>query len=392
MTRTIMNGHEGSGADRSRVAIVGYDAVTPYGRGVAALWNGLWSGESAIRKCRPFRAATFRGGNAALVALPECHDDRSRTMRLLMELLPPPAFRIPAAAELLLATTTGEMDLLEKNVLQGSGRKEGKLPDMLSATAALAGTSGPASVVSAACASSTTALAQALFMIRGGDAGSVLVIAVDSVSEFLFSGFSSLMALDEDVARPFDRDRAGLSLGEAAVWFLLMNEAHAVRDGYPILGRLSGAAMTSDANHMTGPSRDGAQLARAIRRALQDGSTAPEEIAVIAAHGTGTRYNDAMEMKALAAVFAEPRPVFSVKGATGHTMGSAGLVQAVAALEAIRHGVAPSTIGMQNVDDEARGWVSSGSQHLAGTMALAVNAGFGGINAAVVLEGRADRK
>ncbi len=392
MTSETVNGFAGSGTDHSRVAIVGYDTVTPYGRGVDALWNGLLSRESAIRTCRQFQAPAFRGGKAALVSLPECARDRSRTMRLLMELLPAHNPRIPATATLLVATTTGEIDLLETHVLQGTGRNQGKLPDMLPAAAALAGVSGPASVISAACASSTAALAQALFMIRSGETDSVLVIAVDSVSEFLFSGFSALMALDEDVARPFDRERAGLSLGEAAAWFLLMNETQAVRDGYRILGRLSGAAMSSDANHMTGPSRDGAQLARAIRRAMQDGFTAPEDIAAIAAHGTGTRYNDAMEMKALTAVFDRPRPVFSVKGGTGHTMGSAGLVQAVAALETIRHGVAPPTIGLQHADDEAGGWVSSEPQQIDGTAALVVNAGFGGINAAVVLEGRSGRE
>ncbi len=386
----LASSSRGGHRDKDRrhcAAIVGYDVLTPYGRGVAALWDGLLSAKSAIRECRQFRAPTFRSGKAALVALPDAHSNRSRTMRLLAELFAAPTMRSPSEAELLVATTTGEIDLLENTVLQGTDGNRGKLPDMLPATAALAHVSGPAAVVSAACASSTVALAQAMIMIRCGVADTVLVVAVDSLSEFLFSGFSALMALDEDVARPFDRDRAGLSLGEAAASLLLMSETRAVRDGYRVLGRLTGAAMTNDANHMTGPSRDGAQLTRAICRALQDASTAPEHIAVIAAHGTGTRYNDAMEMKALTAVFDSPRPTFSVKGGTGHTMGSAGLVQAVAALEAIRHGLAPPTIGMRNVDDAARGWVASEAQTVGGGAALVVNAGFGGINAAVILEG-----
>lgn len=380
-------GESRTGDRRSHAAIVGYDVLTPYGSGVAALWNGLLSGKSAIRKCQEFRAPTFRSGKAALVALPDCHGNRSRTMRLLAELFESTTIRIPAEAGLLVATTTGEIDLLENTVLQGTDGNRGKLPDMLPETAALAHVSGPAAVVSAACASSTAALAQAMIMIRSGVADTVLVVAVDSLSEFLFSGFSALMALDEDVARPFDRDRAGLSLGEATACLLLMSEERAACTGYNVLGRLTGAAMTNDANHMTGPSRDGAQLSRAIRRALRDASKEPENITVIAAHGTGTRYNDAMEMKALAAVFDTPRPTFSVKGGTGHTMGSAGLVQAVTALEAMRHGLAPPTIGMQNVDDAARGWVASEAQTVGGGAALVVNAGFGGINAAVVLEG-----
>jgi len=144
--------------------------------------------------------------------------------------------------------------------------------------------------------------------------------------------------------------------------------------------------MTNDANHMTGPSRDGGGLARAIKKALTVSDCEPERVAFVAAHGTGTVYNDAMEMKALRAVFSECVPTFSIKGGIGHTMGNAGLAQAIVAIECLRSGVIPPTVGLSHPDDDAKGWASQYSQKVDGNVAVVANAGFGGVNAAVVLQ------
>jgi 3-oxoacyl-[acyl-carrier-protein] synthase II len=241
-------------------------------------------------------------------------------------------------------------------------------------------------VVCAACASSSAAVAQGAAMIHAGDRDCVLVVATDNVSEFVASGFSSLMALDRDMARPFDRNRKGLSLGEATAFVLLMSGARASRENRPVLARVSGWGLTSDANHITGPSRDGSGLAIALRKALASAGVSAEEVGSICAHGTGTEYNDSMEMKAFKSVFtSKALPTYSLKGGIGHTMGTAGLADIIVAIEALKEGIVPPTVNLREIDEEAVGWASPEPSECDRAVTVSTNSGFGGINCAVVL-------
>jgi 3-oxoacyl-(acyl-carrier-protein) synthase len=215
----------------------------------------------------------------------------------------------------------------------------------------------------------------------------VLVIACDAVSEFVYAGFATMNALDPAGARPFDRDRQGLNLGEAAAVALLMSDDRAARERRTVLGRIAGWAASNDASHVTRPDTTGGQLARAARRAMERAGVGPDQIGFISAHGTGTGYNDAMEMAAFRSIFSA-RPVFSVKGALGHTLGAAGLVEILICLRALSEGVVPPTVGLRQPDDCASGWVTECPTPLAHEgvrAALTTNSGFGGINAALVL-------
>ncbi len=243
-------------------------------------------------------------------------------------------------------------------------------------------------VISAACTSSAAAAAQAAAMVRNGHADCVLVVACDSVTEFIFSGFSSLMALDKQPARPFDRNRAGLNVGEAAAYALIMSEERAARENRPVLGTIAGWGLSDDANHMTGPSRESEGLILAISKALASAGIGPDDVGFISAHGTGTVYNDQMEMRAFrCGVSADgPRPVYSIKGGIGHTMGAAGLVEMIIALRALRERNVPPTVNLKEVDDDAQGWVSDRQQPVREqSLALMTNAGFSGVNTALVL-------
>ncbi len=224
-------------------------------------------------------------------------------------------------------------------------------------------------------------------MIRNNHADCVLVVACDSITEFIFSGFSSLMALDREPARPFDKHRAGLNVGEAAAYALLMSEERAARENRPVLGTLAGWGLSDDANHMTGPSRESEGLILAISKALASAGAGPGDVGFISAHGTGTVYNDQMEMRAFRSVFKDAkRPVYSIKGGIGHTMGAAGLVEMIIALRALKERIVPPTVNLTEPDDDARGWVSGGQQAFrAGAFALVTNAGFSGVNTALVL-------
>lgn len=294
---------------------------------------------------------------------------------------------MPQDTELMLATTTGEIDLLQKAVLAGEDVSDADPRVLLARIRAGCKGLGAGSIISAACASATTAMARAGARIRSGKTSSVLIVAVDSVTEFVFSGFSSLRALDPLPARPFDRTRKGLNVGEAAAVALLMSEERALIEGREPIATLRGWGLTNDANHMTGPSRDGGALARAIEAAAQMAGTGTDELGAVCAHGTGTPYNDGMEMKAFRTVRrGKPFPVFSVKGGTGHCMGAAGLVETLVAIRALQEQTAPPTPGLSEPDDDALGWAAPHSQPLtADGHILTTNSGFGGINAALVL-------
>ena len=370
----------------THAVIADYGVVTAYGRGTNALCDGLMSGRSAIGRCHGIGTAFLGNLNVGSVPLESDDTSSSRVIRLLEELFADKTPVAPPDSALIVATTTGEVDLLETAVSEKRDARCAALSALLPKVRRLAGVEGSGMIVSCACASSTAALTYAASMLRDRRAEVVVLVGVDCLSEFVLSGFASLMALDEGIARPFDRDRAGLSVGEAAGYVVLMSAERATREGIVEKGIVRGGAMTNDANHMTGPSRDGGGLATAIRKALIVSDRDPESVAFVAAHGTGTVYNDAMEMKALRTVFSACVPTFSLKGAIGHTMGNAGLAQAIVALECLHSGAIPPTVGLSHPDDAARGWVSPCSQKVDGNIAVVANAGFGGVNAAVVLQ------
>ncbi len=365
--------------------------ITPYGKGSAACWDGMSAGTSAISPVKRFRTEAFQSDYAATIDGLQYHQDESLVMQMLVSLFDGASSSIPDDARLLLATTKGEIDLLEKAILEGAGEgSDAVLQGLLARVAALAGIRDDGLIVSAACASSSAAVARAAAMIRCGRSDCVLIVACDGVTEFIFSGFSSLMALDRSAARPFDRHRSGLSLGEAAAYLLVMSEERAVREKRPVIGAIAGWGLSDDANHMTGPSRESEGLILAITKALKSAGIGADDVGFIAAHGTGTVYNDAMEMGAFHAVFTRTAiPVYSIKGGLGHTMGAAGLVETIIALRSLRERTVPPTVNLKEADSDAEGWTSSRScavdNHRA---ALLTNAGFSGVNAALILASR----
>lgn len=366
--------------------VVMAEMVTPYGKGTDACWKGLLSGQSAISRVERFKTAAFQSDYAGIIGGLRYHGRTSLVMQMLQSLFE--GVVLPEDAKLLLATTKGEIDLLEQSMLQNRGDvSDAVISRLIDKVADLTGTRGGGLVLSAACTSSAAAAAQAAAMIRNGHTDCVLVVACDSVTEFIFSGFSTLSALDEQPARPFDRNRAGLNVGEAAAFVLLMSDERAVRENRPVLGTLAGWGLSDDANHMTGPSRESEGLILAIRKSLVSADIGPDDIGLIAAHGTGTVYNDQMEMRAFRAVFQNrERPVYSIKGGIGHTMGAAGLVEMIIALRALREQIVPPTVNLREPDDNARGWASGQTQAIRERApGLVTNAGFSGVNTALVL-------
>lgn len=369
----------------NRVLIVDAELVTPYGLGTEACWQGLLGGESALAETDRFDTAAFNSKWAGIVPGLSYHEGRSLVFQMLERVLG--NHSIPADAKLLLATLNGEMDCVEETVLHG--RREPHaccMTKLLRSAQALCGVEDEGTVVSSACASSTVAFGLAASAIRNGEYDCAVVVSCDGVTEFLYSGFSALMALDSNAACPFDAKHDGLTIGEAAGYVVLMSEARAQREGRTSAGELMGWGMSNDANHMTGPLRDGSGLARSIEIALKVAGIGEGQVDFIAAHGTGTVYNDEMEMAAFHQIFSAPRPTYSVKGGIGHTMGAAGLVEVVLALKTFETGLVPPTVALQTPAEEADGWVRGDSVGISANHVLSTNAGFGGVNASLVLK------
>jgi 3-oxoacyl-[acyl-carrier-protein] synthase II len=194
------------------------------------------------------------------------------------------------------------------------------------------------------------------------------------------------MALDPEGSRPFDRDRAGLTLGEGAAALLLTIRERAVRENRPVLARVLGWGTANDAHHITAPSRDGCGLILAVRQALETAGLAADTVDGISAHGTGTVYNDLMELTAFRALFGEDcPPLHSVKGALGHTLGAAGGIEVALGIRSLETGLLPPTVRLGEPEPGAEGLVSPAARPFGGQVLLSTNSGFGGINSALLL-------
>jgi 3-oxoacyl-[acyl-carrier-protein] synthase-1 len=250
------------------------------------------------------------------------------------------------------------------------------------------GLAGPAAVVSSACSSSAKVFGSARRMIAAGLIDAAVVGGVDSLCLTTLYGFHSLQLVSRMPCKPFDVARDGISIGEAAA-FALIERAPGSLDGSAVL--LLGVGESSDAYHMSSPHPEGRGARAAMLQALDDAGLTAEDIDYINLHGTGTPSNDSAEGNAVAAVFAgrrHPLQASSTKGATGHTLGAAGALEAVICALSLRHGLLPGSANTQRVE------ASLGFEYLCANRSqpiarvLSNSFGFGGSNCALLL-GRA---
>jgi 3-oxoacyl-[acyl-carrier-protein] synthase-1 len=246
------------------------------------------------------------------------------------------------------------------------------------------GVTGPSWVVSTACSSSAKVFGDAARLIEAGWIDAAVVGGVDSLCLTTLYGFQSLQLFNADICRPWDAQRSGVSLGEGAAFSLLQREPAA---GQPPLARLLGVGESSDAHHMSSPHPEGELAAGAMRQALAGAGLAPGQIDYINLHGTGTPSNDAAEDLAVQSVFGLEVPCSSTKGATGHTLGAAGGVEAVISILALCHGLMPGGINVRERDPALRSNYLQANREQPVRHVLSNSFGFGGSNASLVLGG-----
>jgi 3-oxoacyl-(acyl-carrier-protein) synthase len=379
-----------------QVAVAGCGAISAVGCGLAALRSALHGNVSGLRASERFNSPHCQARIIGAVAESFFKaDEDDPAYRLAAEALRQAhaeaqtiLHSISAARiGLVLATTKANLEALERltdgRTCSDSAHRHLQ-GDLLAADLAMAfGAGGKVQCVSVACVSGLSAIQQGAKIIQRGKADAVFVVGVDHLSAFVVAGFTAFKAIDPNGCRPFDATRCGLSLGEAGAAIVLVRENFAPQSSI----KIRGWSTSNDANHLTGPSRDGSGLALAIRIALASAQLTPPEIDYINAHGTGTPYNDAMESHALRTVFGEACPPFSgAKGMLGHTLGAAGVIETIACVLALRDNFLPGTPRLNlPADGVPESLVREPRMAAKLNHVLKLNTGFGGINGALVL-------
>ncbi|MCW2725853.1 MAG: fab [Frankiales bacterium] len=365
---------------RARVAITGLGAVTPLGPDVAALWEGLLTGRSGARL---LDEPAFADSPVRLAATCDIEGrlDRveARTLDRVQQLA------LIAAREAWADAGSPEVDPERIAVVVGSGiggaltilgqhdvlRESGArrvsphlipmlMPNGPAATVGLEfkARAGVHTTVSA-CASGAEGIALALDILRSGRADVVIAGGAEAcVHPLPIAGFAQMRALStrhdapEAASRPYDKARDGFVLGEGAGIVILETEEHAAARGARIHGHLAGAGIAADAHHVTAPDPSGSGAGRSITLALRDAGLQPTDIGSINAHATSTPLGDIAEAEAFKIALGDHRPpVTAIKSCTGHLLGAAGAVEAIAAVLAVREGVVPPIRNLDDPDD-----------------------------------------
>ena len=374
--------------------------MTPIGSDLETFWSGLVAGRDGISAIDRFRVDDLRVGRGGEIksvpGMSEGPPVECRASRLLLAAAADLRRRCVLDAEgarvgVVVGTALGGVEELERALDKDvrPGRAAAALYDSPGrALARRLGARGPLLTLSTACASGATALGIGADLLRADRADLVVAGGFDVLCRFVMRGFDALRSLTRERVRPFDRRRNGLLLGEGAALVLMARDAEARG---PRLGRLLGHASTSDGAHIAAPHPEGRGLLAAVRGALAQAGIEPRDVDFVSAHGTGTTLNDRIETAVLKAGLG-PRAgevaVNSIKGGLGHTMGAAATLEAIMCLLASRDGMIPPTLGYEEADPECDlDYVPLRARPLRPRISLSTSLGFGGCNAALVLEG-----
>ena len=238
-------------------------------------------------------------------------------------------------------------------------------------------------IISNACISGVLAVNTAADYINTGKYKTVVVIGIDALSDFVVYGFQSLFALSTEASKPFDKNREGISIGEAAGAIIVSSEK--LNDTSFYVNYLGGSA-SNDANHISGPSRTGEGLYRTVTKTLIRSKISPEDIDFISAHGTGTSYNDEMESIAFDRLELSNTALNSLKGYFGHTLGAAGIIELIMTMSMMENNVMLKSMGFDTLGTSKKLNVLAHNCEKEINIALKTASGFGGGNASVVIK------
>lgn len=405
-----------------RVVVTGLGAVTPIGNNVEEFWNGIVEGKCGIDEITAFDTTNFKVKLAAEVKnlnVEEILDKKAakrmdrytqfamiasreavKDANINMEEIDSTRFGVAIASGI------GGLSTMQKDI--GTLHEKGPdrvspmfipmtISNMASGNVSIdIGAKGESFCMTTACASGTHAIGEAFRIIRHGYQDIMLVGGAEaSINETGIAGFTNIKALSQSTDKnrasmPFDKERSGFVMGEGCGIIILEELEHAKKRGAKIYAEMVGYAATSDAYHITAPSPDGEGGARAMVTAMKDANIKPEDITYINAHGTSTHLNDSGETKAVKTAFGKAAKnvmMSSTKGHTGHLLGAAGGVEAVACVKAIEKDIVPPTINYQVPDEECDlDIVPNKARNHKIEYAMSNSLGFGGHNSSIIFK------
>lgn len=408
-----------------RVVITGVGAVTCVGNNVSDTWDSLLNGRSGIRKVTRFDASRYKtqiGGEVKNFDFsPYMPEKDARRLDLFCH------YAIAASDEALanagIPKDLSTLDPKRVGVLVGSGIGGLKtledqnsilftrgperispllipmmIGDMASGSLSMRyGAKGPNFGIVTACATACHSIGEASWIIRRGDADIMICGGTEAtIVPIGYAGFCSMKAMStrnaepEKASRPFDAERDGFVMSEGSGILILEDYEHAKKRGAEIIAELVGYGATADAYHITSPAPDGSGAAEAIRVAMAHAKLNPEDISYINAHGTSTPLNDkyeTMSIKSALGDYARKVMISSTKGTMGHSLGAAGGIETIVCALAIKTGKIPPTINYENPDPDCDlDYTPNLAREAQVNVAMNLNLGFGGHNAAVILK------
>ncbi|RFC55557.1 beta-ketoacyl-ACP synthase II [Brumimicrobium aurantiacum] len=409
-----------------RVVVTGLGALTPIGNTLEEYWNALLEGKSGAAPIQQFDASKFKTQFACEIKDFKVNDhiDRKEARKLDQFSQYAMVSATEAMADSKLMESEPNTDRIgviwgsgigglktfqdeHENFLKGDGTPKFNpffIPKMIADIAAghisiKYGLRGPNYVTVSACASSTNAIIDAFNLIRLGKADAIVTGGSEAAVNIMgVGGFNGLRALSmrndspETASRPFDKDRDGFVLGEGAGALILEDYDHAVKRGAKIYAEVAGGGMSSDAYHITAPHPEGIGARNVMIEALKDAELAPETVDYINVHGTSTPLGDIAEPKAIKQVFGEHSynlNISSTKSMTGHLLGAAGAIEAIACIMAIKHDIVPPTINHFTDDpeiDNKMNFTFNKAEKRTVDVALSNTFGFGGHNTSAIFK------
>ncbi|MDP0499450.1 MAG: beta-ketoacyl-ACP synthase II [Verrucomicrobiota bacterium JB022] len=405
-----------------RIVVTGLGAITPLGQTVDEFWAGLQAGRSGIDRVQGFDVSEMpcQVGGEVKGFKPEDHMDvkearkRDRYTQLAvaasrqayLDAGLDTAGLDPFRVGCLVGSGIGGIDTIEKQnfrMFEGGARKISPfmvpmiITNMASGIVAIdLGLKGPNYGIVSACATATHSISDAMRMLLLGEADVMLAGGAEaSITRLGYGGFCSMKAMStsfndapQTASRPFDKDRDGFVMGEGSGVLVLETLEHAQKRGAKIYCELAGHASTCDAYHITSPDPDGMGLKVCLQNALRSAGIQPQDVDYINAHGTSTPYNDRGETLAIKGVWGEDAKrlkISSTKSMTGHLLGAAGGIEAIACIKAITDSVIPPTINYTTPDPDCDlDYVPNQAVHQPVRIAMSSNLGFGGHNGVVV--------
>ncbi|MHB1687377.1 MAG: beta-ketoacyl-ACP synthase II [Ignavibacteriaceae bacterium] len=409
---------------KRRVVVTGMGTITPIGIGIDEFWDGLTKGKNGVGPITKFDASNFETQFAAEVKNfdPENYIDKKSVKRM-----DPFTHYALATTEMafkdsgmnlekinkerfgvIFGSGIGGMDTLQKQYWSFFEAKNPRvispffvtmmIPDMAAGQISIKfGLKGPNYATTSACATASHAISDAFILIQRGSADLMICGGSEAaITEMGVGGFSAMKALSRwndrylEASRPFDKERNGFVMGEGAGTLILEELGHALNRGAKIYAEVGGIGLTGDAFHITAPAPGGEGAVRAMKEAIRDAAVLPEDIDYINAHGTSTPYNDVYETNAIKTVFgnhAYKMIVTSTKSMTGHLLGAAGGIEAVATVLSMKNNLIPPTINLTNPDPECDlNYSPNKATPKEIRCAISNTFGFGGHNASILFK------